>query len=91
MQVHRSEKVKDCYAIFVGRVPGVYDHWPDAQVQVDRCPGASHRGFDSRAEAENSYLRWTLRQERERYWCLKKCYIVALLLMLFALLFYIMV
>ena len=82
---------KDCYVVFVGRVSGVYDHWPDAQAQVDRYPGASHRGFDGRAKAKNSYLRWMLRQERERNRCLKKYYIVALLLMLIALLFYIMV
>ena len=92
MQVHRSEKAKDCYAVFVGRVPGVYDHWPDAQAQVNGYSGASHRGFDNRAQAENAYLRWTLQQERERNCrCLKKYYIVALLLMLIALLFYIMV
>ena len=65
MQIHRSEMVKDCYVVFIGRVPGVYDHWLDAHAQVDRYPGASHRGFDSSAEAENSYLRWMLRQERE--------------------------
>ena len=91
MQVHRSEMAKDCYAVFVGRVPGVYDHWPDAQAQVDKYPGASHIGFDSKAEAESSYLRWTLRHERG--WdrrCLKY-YIVALWLMLIALLLYIMV
>ena len=84
MQVHRPEMAKGCYAVFIGRVPGVYDHWPNAQAQVDRYPGASHRGFDSRAETENSYLRWTLRQERERNRCLKKYYIVALLLILIA-------
>jgi viroplasmin and RNaseH domain-containing protein len=83
---------KDCYSVFVGRVLGVYDHWPDAQDQVDKYPGASHRGFDNRAEVESSYLRWTLWQERERNRrCLKKYYIVMLLLMLIALLFYIMV
>ena len=89
MQVSRSEMAKDCYDVFIGRVPGVYDHWPDAQAQVDKYPGASHRGFDSRAEAESSYLRWTL-QHQQGHWCLKY-YIVALLLMLIALLFYIMV
>ena len=37
------------------------------------------RNFDSRAEAESSYLRWTPRQERGRNRrCLKKYYIVAL-------------
>ena len=60
MQVHRSEMVKDYYVVYVGRVPGVYDHWPAAQAQVHRYPGAIHRGFDTRAKAESSYLRWTL-------------------------------
>ena len=91
MQVHRSEMVKDYYDVYIGRVLGVYDHWPDAQAQVDKYPDASHRGFDSRAEAESSYLRWTLRQERGRTRRCLKYYIVALLLMVIALLFYIMV
>ena len=89
MQVHRSEMAKECYVVFIGRVPGVYDHWPDAQAQVDKYPGASHRGFDNRAEAESSYLRWTLRHQRGR-WC-HMYYIVTLLLMLITLVFYIMV
>ena len=88
MQVHRSEMAKDCYVVYVGRVPGVYDHWPAAQAQVHRYLGASQRGFDSRAEAESSYLRWTLQHEQGRD---RRYYIVALLLMLIALLFYIMV
>ena len=88
MQVHRSEMAKGYYAVYVGRVPGVYDHWPAAQAQVHRYPGASHRGFDSRAEAESSYLRWTLQHEKGRD---RQYYIVALLLMLIAFLFYIMV
>ena len=66
MQVHRSEMAKDCYAVFVGRVPGVYDHWPAAQAQVHRYPGASHSGFDARAEVESSYLGWTLQHEQGR-------------------------
>ena len=88
MQVHRSEMVKGYYAVYVGWVLGVYDHWPDAQAQVDKYPGASHRGFDSKAEAESSYLRWTLQHEQGRD---HRYYIVTLLLMLIALLFYIMV
>ena len=88
MQVHRSEMAKGYYAVYVGRVPGVYDHWPAAQAQVHRYPGASHIWFDSRAEVEGTYLRWTLQHEqgRDRWY-----YIVTLLLMLVALLFYIMV
>ena len=88
MQVHRSEMAKDYYVMYVGRVPEVYDHWPAAQAQVHRYPGASHRGFDSRAEAESSYLRWTLQHKQGRD---LRYYILALLLMLIALLFYIMV
>ena len=88
MRVHRSEMAKGYYAVYVGRVPGVYDHWPDTQAHVDMYPGASHRGFDSRAEAESSYLRWTLQHEQGQD---RRYYIVALLLMLIALLFYIMV
>ena len=52
MQVPRSEMAKDYYAVYVGRVPGVYDHWAAAQAQVHTYLGASHSGFDSRAEAE---------------------------------------
>ena len=88
MQVHRSEMAKGYYAVYVGRVLGVYDHWAAAQAQVHRYPGASHSGFHSRAEAESSYLRWTLQHEQGRD---RRYYIVALLLMLIALLFYIMV
>ena len=91
MQVHRSEMAKKWYVVFVGRVPGVYDHWPDAQAQVYKYPDASHRGSDSRAEAESSYLRWTLRHEQGRDRRCLKYYIVTLLLMLIALLLYIMV
>ena len=88
MQVHRSEMAKGYYVVYVGRIPGVYDHWPAAQAQVHRYPGASHSGFDSRAEVKSSYLRWTLQHEQGRD---HRYYIVALLLMLIALLFYIMV
>ena len=87
MQVHRLEMAKGYYAVYVGRVPGVYDHWPAAQAQVHRYPGTSLKGFDTRVEAESSYLRWTLQHEqgRDRWY-----YIFALFPMLITLLFYIM-
>ena len=88
MQVHRSEMAMDYYAMYVGRVPGVYDHWPTAQAQVHRYPGAKLRWFNTRADAESSYLRWTLQHEQRRD---RRYYIAALFLMLIALLFYIMV
>jgi viroplasmin and RNaseH domain-containing protein len=83
---YRSEMVKECYVVFIGKVPGVYCHWPDTQAQVNGYSGTSHRGFDTRAEGENAYLRWTLKQERERNRHLKKYYIIALLLIPIALL-----
>jgi ribonuclease HI len=45
---------KKCYAVFIGRVPGVYDEWTECQAQVYEFPGGSQRGFDSRNEAEAS-------------------------------------
>ena len=88
MQVHRSEMAKGYNDVYVGRVPGDYDHWPAAQAQVHRYLGARHSGFDSRAEAKSSHLRWTLHYDHGRD---RRYYIVVLLLMLIALLFYIMV
>ena len=88
MQVPRSEMAKHYYLVYVGRVPGVYDHWPATQAQAHRYQGASYRGFDTRAKAEISYLRWsTLQHEQGRH---RRYYIVALVFMLIALLFYIM-
>ncbi len=44
---------KKFYAVAVGRVPGIYDHWPTAQAQVSGFPGARFKGFASRREAED--------------------------------------
>ena len=44
------------YAVAKGRKPGVYDTWYGlnaAQKQVDGFPGALHRRFSSRADAES--------------------------------------
>ena len=46
------------YAVYVGHVPGVYDEWLECQAQVAGFSGGSQKGFDSRAEAEASYLRF---------------------------------
>ena len=46
------------YAVYVGHVPGVYDEWPECQAQVSGFSDGSQKGFDSRAEAEASYLRF---------------------------------
>jgi hypothetical protein len=76
--------------VFIGRLPGVYDECPEWQAQVYRFPGSSQRGFDSRSEAEASYLRFTLARDRNQNRHLKY-YIIPLLLIVIALLFYIIV
>ena len=81
---------KKCYAMYIGRVPGVYDEWPECQAQVSRFSGGSHKGFDSRQEAEASYLRFMLARERNHNRRLMY-YIIPLLLIVIALLFYIIV
>ena len=79
---------KKCYAVYIGRVPGVYDEWPECQAQVSWFSGGSHKGFDSRQEAEASYLRFMLARERNQN-RLQNYYIILLLLIAIALLLYV--
>lgn len=44
--------VKKCYAVKVGRAPGVYDTWDECKEQVSGFKGAVYKGFSDRAEAE---------------------------------------
>lgn len=49
----------------MGRKPGLYDKWSDAQAQVNRFAGACHKGYDNRQDAEvvfNSYLQQSVAQ-----------------------------
>lgn len=39
------------YAVFIGRQPGVYNTWEDANVQVSGFKHQTHRSFSSREEA----------------------------------------
>lgn len=43
---------KKFYAIAVGRRPGIYENWPQAQAQVLGFQGAVYKGFPSRQQAE---------------------------------------
>jgi len=61
-QVYRSTMARKWYAVYVGHVPGVYDEWPECQAQVFGFSGGSQKGFDSRVEAEASYLRFMAQQ-----------------------------
>ena len=76
-----------CYVVYKGKVPGVYNEWTECQVHVNGVLGASHKGFKSRQEAEVSYLRFTLARERTRNRHLMYC-IVPLSLIVIALLAY---
>ncbi|WP_300670160.1 ribonuclease HI [Desulfoluna sp.] len=40
------------YAVAIGRVPGIYTNWPDAQSQVSGFEGAKYKSFTTREEAE---------------------------------------
>ena len=39
------------YIVWVGRQPGIYRRWVDANRQVHRYPGNSHKKFNTEAEA----------------------------------------
>jgi len=82
---------KKCYAVYIGKVPGVYDEWPECQAQVYGFPGGSQKGFDTRGEAEASYLRFTLARERDQRRRFMSYCIIPLFLIVIALLFYIIV
>ncbi len=43
---------KNFYAIAVGRNPGIYTDWPEAQAQIKGFPRALYKGFATREEAE---------------------------------------
>ena len=51
---------KKWYVVYIGRRPGVYDEWSECQAQVNRFPCSSYKGFQSKSEAEASYLRFTV-------------------------------
>ena len=76
------------YAVYVGHVPGVYDEWPECQAQVSDFSGESQKGFDSRAEAEASYLRFIAQQGIQNQRRCKIYYIIPLLIILIAFIFY---
>ena len=80
----------NCYVVYKGKVPGVYNEWHECQAQVNGFTSASHKGFKSRQEAEASYLRFRLARERTRNCCFMYC-IVPLSLIVIALLAYIIV
>ena len=51
---------KKWYAVYIGRRPGVYDEWSECHAQVKSFRGSNYKGFQSKSEAEASYLRFTV-------------------------------
>ncbi len=39
------------YVVWVGREPGIYDTWADAQEQINGFPGAKYKSYDDIDEA----------------------------------------
>lgn len=44
------------YVVWVGREPGVYDNWPDAEQQVRGFSKAQYKSHTTRSEAEKAFL-----------------------------------
>ena len=42
---------KKFYAVKVGKIPGIYETWPDCQDQINGYSGAVYKGFATREEA----------------------------------------
>ncbi|KAK4687337.1 ATP-dependent DNA helicase PIF1, partial [Tremellales sp. Uapishka_1] len=52
-KANKSKKGPRFWAVKIGRQPGVYETWPEAEAQVMQFPGAVHRSFKTYGEAES--------------------------------------
>ena len=43
---------KGFYAVRIGRIPGIYTTWAEAEAQVNGYPGAKHKKFATKEEAQ---------------------------------------
>ncbi|MDE6207758.1 MAG: ribonuclease H family protein [Muribaculaceae bacterium] len=50
-----SKPKKKYYVVWIGRTPGIYETWPEAQEQISEFPGARHKSFTDRAAAEEAF------------------------------------
>ena len=79
------------YVVYKGKVPGVYDDWEECQKQVYHFSGNSYKGYATRAEAEARYTRYLAGERRERRRNRMKTSFIAMMLIVTAALFYVMV
>ena len=74
-----------------GKVPGVYDDWEECRRQVHRFSGNSYKGYTTRTEAEARYALYLAGERRERKRNRMKTSFIAMMLIVTATLFYVMV
>src|SRR3990170_6518355 len=79
------------YVVYKGKVPGVYDDWEECRRQDHRFSGNSYKGYTTRAEAETRYARYLAGERRERRRNRMKTSFIAMMLIVTAALFYVMV
>ena len=79
------------YVVYNGEVPGVYDDWEECRRQVHRFSGNSYKGYTTRAEAEARHARYLVGERRERSRNRMKISFIAMMLIVTATLFYVMV
>ena len=54
--VFRIQMMKKWYAVYIGKVPGVYEHWEDCLKQVNKFEGNNYKGYKTK-EAEAQWRR----------------------------------
>ena len=79
------------YVVYKGKVPGVYDDWEECRRQVHRFSGNSYKGHTTRAEVEARYAHYQAGERRERWRNRMKTSFIAMMLIVTAALFYVMV
>ena len=79
------------YVVYKGKVPRVYDDWEECRRQVHHFSGNSYKGYTTRAEAEARYTRYLLGERRERRRSRMEIRFIAMMLIVTATLFYVMV
>ena len=79
------------YVVYKGKVPGVYDNWEECRRQVHHFSGNSYKGYTTRAKAEARYVRYLVGERMERRRNRMKISFIAMMLIVTATLFYVMV
>ena len=79
------------YVVYKGEVPRVYDDSEECRRQVHHFSGNSFKGYTTRAEAEARYACYLAGERRERRRNQMKISFIAMMLIVTATLFYVMV